>query len=62
MVDRTKHRKEVYSGPKRCGVDGEEISPREKQGSVRCRAVCVTLYFYPAACGPEGHGSGPAAA
>ena len=24
--------------------------------------VCVILYFYPATCGPKGHGSGSAAA
>ena len=23
-----------------------------------CRCVCVILYFYPATCGPKGHGSG----
>ena len=27
-----------------------------------CSGVCVFLYFYPATCGPKGHGSGSAAA
>ena len=30
--------------------------------STNSYTVCVILYFYPATCGPKGHGSGSAAA
>ena len=48
-----------------CGVGGEvpRYTAMVAMSVVVPQAcVCVILYFYPATCGPKGHGSGSAAA